>query len=483
VTELKYELLLPEFILAGTAAIVLMADTFRAELKIGRNLLPWLAMLGALVAGIVSFGYIGDDDSFGSLLTIDDFTTFFRVMFAATTLVVILGSHEYVTRNIQHQGEFYALLLLSTIGAIYMAAAQELLTAYIAIELLSFSLYVLVSLNKTDLRSGESGLKYILLGGVASAMLLYGISLIYGTSGSTTYTEIAAGFSAGTDDFSLAVLLGLVLMIAGLGFKASVVPFHMWTPDAYEGAPLPITAYLSATSKGAAFALLLRIFGGPLLPLADDWQWMIATLAVATMVVGNVVALQQSNIKRLLAYSSIGHVGYMLMGIVAIGSDSAASLLLYIAGYLVTNLAVFTAVIAFYNRTGKEQISDFRGLAETQPYLALVIATGVFSLSGMPLLAGFVTKFILFQAVVEEGYTWMVVVAVVTSTISLYYYLQVIRHMYLYQPEHDASRWRLSPTGYAVTFVLFIGMFVIGIWATPFLDAADHAAVALFSTS
>ena len=493
-----YALLIPELILAGTAGLVLMADAFRRELRIGRTLLPAITAAGAIAAGASSLLFINRTDDFATLFAVDNFTTFFRVLLSAVLVVIVVGSYEYVAREIRHQGEFYSLLLLATVGGITMAGATELLTAYIGVELVSFSLYVAVSLAKHDPRSGEAGLKYVLLGGVASAMLLYGLSLIYGIAGSTSYAEIGATFSESSGELPLPLLVGLVLVIGGVGFKMSAVPFHMYTPDVYEGAPLPVTAFISATSKAAAAALLLRLFGGPLLPLADDWQWMMATIAVATMVLGNLVAIQQRNIKRLLAYSSIGQVGFMLMAITTVSDASTSALLLHLGGYLVTNLAVFMAVIAFYNRTGKEDITDFRGLAETQPYLALVISAGLFSLSGMPLLAGFTTKFILFQAAAEGGFLWLAAVAVIMSTISLYYYLQVIKQMYLYEPdgaevvaepaatetvrpdERRYARLRVSPASYLVTGVLFVGMFVIGIYATPVLTAADRAAAALF---
>ena len=477
----EYALLIPEFILAGTAGAILLLDAFRHELNISRRFVPVLAALGAAAAGIASIFYLDRSTDFAGLIAVDDYTLFFRVLFAATVLAVILGSYEYIDRHIRHQGEFYALLLLSTVGAIYMAAARELLTAYIAIELLSFSLYVAVSLGKDDRRSGEAGLKYVLLGGVASAILLYGLSLIYGTAGTTTYEGIAAAFSDPAVQGSPALLLGLAFLVGGLAFKASAVPFHMWTPDVYEGAPLPVTAYIAATSKAAALALLLRLFGTGLLPVQDDWQWMIASLSVSTMVVGNLIALVQTNIKRLLAYSSIGQVGFMLMAITTISDASSTALLLHLAGYLVTNLAVFIAVIAFYNRTGSELIEDFRGLAETQPFLALVIATGMFSLSGMPLLAGFVTKFFIFQAAAEEDFLWLAAVAVIMSTVSLYYYLKVIRLMYVVEPaEGAAERWHPSPIAYGTTGLLFIGIFVIGLWATPVLEVADDASAVLF---
>jgi NADH-quinone oxidoreductase subunit N len=488
-----YSLLIPEFILAATAGIVLLADAFRRELKMSRALLPGIAAVGALAAGIVSLFYINQDDNFAGLVAIDNYTTFFRVLFTATLLVVILGSYEFITKEIRHQGEFYTMLILMTLGAIFLASAEELLTAYIGIELLSFSAYVAVSLQKNDMRSGEAGLKYVLLGGVASAILLYGLSLIYGSAGSTSYADIGTAFANGTADVELPMVLGLVMLIAGLGFKASAVPFHMWTPDAYEGAPLPITAMLSTVSKAGAFALFLRFFSGPLLPVIDDWQWMVAVIALLTMVVGNLVAIQQHNIKRLLAYSSIGQVGFMLMAITTVSDASASALLLHMGGYLITNLAVFMAVIAFYNHSGTEEISGFRGLAETNPYLAMVIAAGLFSLSGMPLLAGFTTKFILFQAAADGGYLWLVTIAVIMSTVSLYYYLQVIRQMYVFEPPgqpdadsatvHDdrpALRWRVSPASYLTTGALFVGIIFVGIYATPLLVAADRAAAVLF---
>ncbi len=479
--NLQYELLGPEIAVAVTAMLVLFADAFRKELNLGRFALPALSVVGLVIALILSALWIDENEDFARLVQVDNFTTFFRILFAAVTIVVIVGSHEYVSKHVSHVGEFYSLLLFSTAGAMLMAGARDLLTAYLAIEVMSFSLYILVSQTRNDTRGGEASLKYVLLGGVASAMLLYGLSFIYGVAGSTQYSEIAAGLANGTSDVELPLLLGLALVVAGLGFKASAVPFHMWTPDAYEGAPIPITAYLSATSKAATFALLLRWFAGPLLPAIDDWQWMVSAIAVATMVVGNLVALQQTNIKRLLAYSSIGQVGFMLMAITAISDETGSALLLHLTGYVITNLALFMAVVAFYNRTGTEEIADFRGLAQTNPYLALVITVGLFSLAGMPLLAGFLTKFILFQSVVSAGFTWLVVIALVASTVSLYYYLQVIRHMYLYEPEGDTSRWRLTPTGYLATGALFIGVVWVGIYATPFYTVADRAIAPLFA--
>ena len=234
-----------------------------------------------------------------------------------------------------------------------MAAARELMTAYLSLELLSFSLYILVSFAKFDKRSNEAGLKYLLLGAFSSAMFLYGLSLIYGVTGSTYYSDIATALGHGTHNYSFALLMALVLIIAGLGFKVAAVPFHMWTPDAYEGAPIAITAYLSTTSKAAGFALLLRLFGGAFQGVHDDWSWMIAGIAAASMILGNLVALQQHNIKRLMAYSSIGQIGYLLMGIAGLSHNTASALVLHLTGYIVTNLAIFVVIIAWYNTDGE----------------------------------------------------------------------------------------------------------------------------------
>ncbi|HEY4685395.1 MAG TPA: proton-conducting transporter membrane subunit, partial [Dehalococcoidia bacterium] len=291
---------------------------------------------------------------------------------------------------------------------------------------------------------------------------------------------IEAAFADGTAGFTLGTLIGLTLIVAGLGFKVAAVPFHMWTPDAYEGAPLPITAYLSATSKAAGFALLLRLFSSALLPVADDWRFMLAAVAAITMMVGNLVALQQHNVKRLLAYSSIGQVGYMLMGIVAISPAVSSALLLHLTGYVITNVAAFTAIIAYNNASGAEEVREFRGMSDRSPLLAAVLAVALFSLAGMPLFAGFLTKFILFQSVAENGYYWLASLAVVASLISLYYYLYLLREMYVGEaPEPGRPRIPLLMQGAVV--VLGVGVFFVGLYPAPLFDVTDSVAAVLFS--
>ena len=478
--NLDYSLLIPEYLLAALAGVVVALGLYDA--RRARTYLPYVSAGGLGAILVASLFYINKGPlSFAGLVQIDNYTTFFRVLFIGITAVICLASAHFVRDRLRHAGEYYGLLILSTIGAIYMAAGRELITAYISLELLSFSLYVLVSFAKMDAKSNEGGMKYMLLGAFSSALFLYGLSLIYGVTGSTSYADINAALSGGVNDFGIAMLMGLVLIIAGIGFKVSAVPFHMWAPDAYEGAPLPITAYLSAASKAAGVALLLRLFTEAFLPVLSDWRWMIAALAAASMTLGNLVAIQQHNIKRLLAYSSIGQAGFMLMGIAALSETAASTLVLHLTGYVITNLAAFVVVIAFYNASGKDEIADYRGLAERAPFLALSLTIALFSLAGMPLFAGFATKFLLFQAVAKEGMLWLAALAVVNSLISLYYYLLVIKQMYVGETEEKA-RLRVPVGVNAVIVALVVGVFVVGLYPRPLFKATDHAVHAVFSS-
>jgi NADH-quinone oxidoreductase subunit N len=476
--NLDYSLLIPEYLLAALAAVVIALGLY--DTRRSRTYLPYVSAGGLGAILVVSLFYINKGPmDFGGLVQIDNYTTFFRVLFIAITAIVCLASAHFVRGHLRHAGEYYGLLILSTIGAIYMAAARDLIAAYISLELLSFSLYVLVSFAKMDAKSNEGGMKYMLLGAFSSALFLYGLSLIYGVTGSTSYADINVALSNGVSDFGIAMLMGLVLIIAGIGFKVSAVPFHMWAPDAYEGAPLPITAYLSAASKAAGMALLLRLFTEAFLPVLHDWRWMIAALAAASMTLGNLVAIQQHNIKRLLAYSSIGQAGFMLMGVAALSPSTSSALLLHLTGYVITNLAAFVVIIAFFNATGKDEIADYRGLAERAPFLALALTVALFSLAGMPLFAGFATKFLLFQAVANEGLLWLAALAVVNSLISLYYYLLVIRQMYVVEPE-ERIRLRTPVVVNAVILSLVIGVFVVGLYPQPLFKATDSAVHAVF---
>ena len=436
-------LLAPEFALTALAFLVFTVDLFLPERR-----KEWLAGLAALgLLGVIALAILMRPAEsltlYGGLVVVDGFGLFFKVFFCAIGVGIIALSVEYGRDRLQHRGEFYGLLLFSVLGMNLMAMARELLTAYIALELLSFSLYVLVAYGLREARSNEAGIKYIIIGALSSAIMLYGLSNIYAALGTTYFAGIAEGL-ASPAAANPVLWVGIALLVAGLGFKLSAVPFHMWAPDAYEGAPLPVTAYLSIGSKAAAFALTLRLFAEAIAPAAEwwsQWQLVIAGLAALTMLLGNLVALAQRNLKRLLAYSSIGHVGYALAGVAVLGSDfalAAKAVIFYLAVYAATNLVVFAGIVAYYNREGRDDIADLAGLADRHPYTAACIAIGLFSLAGLPIFAGFTAKFYLFAAVADGGMLWLAGVAIFSSLVSLYYYLQVLRVMYI-QPASVAG--------------------------------------------
>ncbi|MBM3926620.1 MAG: NADH-quinone oxidoreductase subunit N [SAR202 cluster bacterium] len=442
-------LLLPEFLLAALAVAVLMVDAFLSERW--KGLLPWLSVagLGGLLALALWLLWGEDQSLYGGLVEADAYSLFFKVMFMALGVVVCLGSADYVKKHFRGQGEFYSIVIIAVLGMMVMASAAELLTAYIALELMTFCFYILVAFARHDRKSNEAGVKYILIGAFSSAILLYGVSLLYGAVGTTRYGEIETAIAGAMRDagsVTPTLWVGLALILVGLGFKVAAAPFHMWAPDTYEGAPLPVTAFLSVGSKVAAFALILRLFAEAFAPSIDQWRPIVAGLAAATMTIGNLVAIAQTNYKRLLAYSSIGHVGFMLTGIAALSLIGTQGLILYMVGYAVTSMAVFVALIAFFNMTGREDIYDLGGLADSHPFIAASIAIGLFSLAGLPFFAGFTMKFYLFTAVGDEGLLWLAGLAIFNSLISLYYYLMVVRQMYIEPP----PAWAASEAAVAV---------------------------------
>ena len=484
-----FTLFIPEYIAVASAVGILAAELIWP--KIRKDYLAYATAAGALAWLISAIPYIGDTaGDFEGLLLTDDFTTYFRILAAGIVMAISLFSAHYMRDRTSTAGEYYGLLLVAGTGMVLMAASRELLTAYISLELLSFSLYILVGYLKRDRLSNEASLKYILLGAFSSAMLLYGISLIYGITGTTSYEGIAEGLAARGSGTDAAAVVGIMLIVAGVGFKVSAAPFHMWAPDAYQGAPLPITAFLSTASKAAGFALILRLFTGALVVDAVEWRAAIAALAAITMTAGNLLAIQQTNLKRLVAYSSIGQVGYMLVAIAAIGYGDAATaenassaLLLHIVGYTVSTLALFAALTALYNRTGDDSIAGLRGLAETQPFLALVITASLFSFAGLPFFAGFTTKLLMFQASTTGGLLWLVGLGAANSFLSLYYYLMIMRQMYLFDPPEGQTRFRPTPLLGALAGLLLLGVVFVGVYPQPVFEATEQAAAALFEVS
>jgi len=433
-------------------------ELFILDLVIQRK--GWLVVVS--IAGIVvSAGFAlamwgGSSQAiFSNMLAVDNFALFFKLLFLGIAALVILSSVDYVSKFARFQGEYYALVLLSTLGMMLMAAATELITIYIALELTSISLYILVGFLK-DSKSTEASLKYLLLGAVASAVLLYGMALVFGFTGKTQLGEIAQviqTMSPQTLLASPALILGIVLLIAGFGFKIAAIPFHMWVPDVYEGAPTPITAYLSVASKAAGFAIILRVFYSAFgLPqwLSLDWGMIFAVLAAIGMTLGNVAAIPQTNIKRMLGYSSIAQAGYLMVGLAAVGFSPAADILgrsgviFFLASYALTNMGAFIAIIAISNKLNSDLIKDYSGMFKRAPFLALALTLCLISLIGMPPAAGFMAKFYIFSAAVQHNLLWLVVIAVINSVISAYYYLRVVKVMWLGEP---ASEEKVSSAG------------------------------------
>jgi NADH-quinone oxidoreductase subunit N len=382
-------------------------------------------------------------------------------------------------KEVQDRGEYYALLVFSTLGMTLMASAADLIMLYLSIESTSIPLYVLAGFIKRDDKSTESGMKYFLFGALTSTVMLYGFSLLYGFAGETNLYRLAAVYQSG--QLSPVVLVGAALLVlVGFGFKVAAVPFHFWTPDVYEGAPTPITAFVSTASKAAGFAVLLRVMLAVFPSITTEWTGMLAGLATATMTLGNLLAIWQKNIKRLLAYSSIAHAGYAIIGVVALSQFGAASTVFYLAAYVVTNLTAFAVVILFARSAGSEEIADYAGLSRRAPGLALVLLVALLSLAGMPPLAGFVAKFYVFAAAVQSGWIWLAFVGVLNAIVGLYYYLTVLKVVYLYRSDHEGEAIAV-PRPYALALgVCVAAILVIGTLSAPWFDWALTSARSLF---
>ena len=427
-------------------------------------------------------------------LVVDKFSLFFKFLFIGVTAAVILVSSDYVRKFQNFHTEYFALVLFSATGMMLLASTVELMTIYIALELSTLPLVALAAFLR-DSRSSESGLKFLVLSGISSAVLLYGMVLVYGFTGSTALGDVATRLGEislnGDQPFgSYALLMGIVMMIAGLGLKITAVPFHMWAPDVYEGSPTPVVAFLSVASKAAGFAVILRVFYDAFsLPmLSIEWSAIFAVLAALSMTLGNLVAIPQRNIKRLLAYSTVAHAGYLMVGLAAVTArapaDQAAigpsGVLFYLGGYAIMNLAAFSAVIAISNRIDSDQIRDYAGMGRRAPYLAAVLAFAMVSLTGVPPTVGFMVKIYVFGAAVSSGLAWLAIFGVVNSVISAYYYLRVVKVMYLSPPEVEEP----VPSGLPLRLAVLAttaGILLFGIYPGPLLELARTAAQVLVS--
>ena len=472
--EINWQLLMPELVIALTLIIVLVFDLFDA---ISKTVLGWMTIVGAGIALWVSIqmhqaGTVGIQ--FNEMFKVDSFSLFFNIIFLVSTILVVLISMSYLDRGDRKQGPYYLLILLATLGMMLMAAGNELIVVFLGLELMSLSLYVLAGYFRESPASSEAGMKYLLLGAFASAFFLYGIALIYGGAGTTSIPAIAEAITA--ENKSPLLLAGMFLLVVGFGFKVAIVPFHQWAPDVYEGAPTTIAAFISAGPKAAGFAAFLRIFMEALPNLQVEWSGVLILLAMLTMTVGNVVAIAQTNIKRMLAYSSIAHAGYVLIGLAAANDDGISSAMLYLLIYCVMNIGAFGAVILAKTADGESlMISDYAGLGTRKPLLAMFMSVMLLSLAGFPPTAGFVGKFYIFKAAVGAGHIWLVIIGAINTAISAFYYLRVVVTMYMREPEEELE---FSP--YASTLVIglilaVVGVLLIGILPSLMLTPAQNS--------
>ena len=492
----------PYLALAALAMLVIVADlvTRRTALLVG------LSFVGLAAPAALSAWQLVDLTASGAsaltaegsvilyTLSIDRFALFFNFLILAAVGLVVLVSNDYVRRMERLQGEYFGLMLLSATGMMLLTAANELITIYIALELTTLPLAALAAFLP-NARSSEAGMKFLIIGAISSAVMLYGMALIYGFTGSTRLDEIAVALAAspqsGVLPFgSMAILLAVVLLLTGFGFKMSAAPFQMWVPDVYEGAPTPMVAFLSVASKAAAFALVLRVFYIGFDALGGDWWVLLAGLAALSMTIGNLVAIAQRNIKRMFGYSTIAHAGYILVGVAAVatvGGDSAtfgpSSVLFYLAAYTAANLTAFFAIVCIGNRINSDEIEDYAGMLRRAPFLAIALALALIALIGVPPTSIFIAKIYIFAAAINTGeslMTWLVIIGVVNSVVSAYYYLRVIKVMFLQPAIHTERLGGSWPVNVALG-VAALCMIWLGVAPGVIVSAAERAAVVLLA--
>ena len=468
--------ILPEIGLVVLAGVVLAMDAFLKDSR--KHLMGLTTAVGSLLIILAALMYSQPSGEliWGGMVRDDMLAFVFRLVFifaGGITAMISVGA-----RDVANRGDYYAIMLGAVIGMCFMASASDLIMLYLAIETTGIAGYLLAGYVSTDDRSAEAGLKYFLFGAATSAVMLYGFSLLYGFTGETNLGSIAQVLVSG--NVAIPAILGIVVLIlVGVGFKIAMVPFHFWAPDVYEGAPTPVTGFISTASKTAGFAVLIRLFISGLAG-SEYWLPMITGLAVVTMTFGNLVALAQTNIKRLLAYSSIAHAGYVLVGFVAYSELGVASAIYYLIAYVVTNLAAFGVVILFARTAGTDEIKQYAGLSRRSPYLALVMLVAFLSLAGMPPLAGFFGKFYVFAAAVNAGMIWLAFVGVLNSIIGLYYYLVVLKVVYVSPAPSGAGPIDIPNICKIALVVLSLGIILLGTVSSPWFNWAMQASKDLF---
>ena len=464
--------LAPVLVLSVFAMLVLVLDLWGGRNK---SLLVFTSLVGLLMTAISAFAkHPIPAYSFNDSYIVDHMSLFFICIFTISSALAILLSVEYNEREGIRAGEYYALILFCTVGMILLASSTDMIMIFLGIEIVSICLYVLAGIRRNDHRSNEAALKYFLLGAFATGFLLYGMTLVYGSTGSTNLFKIAEFVQNPSAQSSPLLLMGLVLLIIGFGFKVASAPFHMWAPDVYQGAPTPVTAFMAVGPKAAAFAAFFRVFAEAFPDMSSSWEILLSIIAVLSMIVGNLGAIMQTNIKRMLAFSSVSHAGYILMAVIAKSSLGSSSMLFYMLTYAFMTFGVF-GIIIILGRKGEEnlEIQNYSGLAYKHPVIALSMTIFLLSLGGLPPFAGFVAKFYLFSAAIQEGLLTLVIIAVLNSAISFYYYLKIVVFMYMKEPEAEFNI-SLTPMTLFVVLIGVIGTIQLGIFPNTIITLASH---------
>ncbi|MFA4827753.1 MAG: NADH-quinone oxidoreductase subunit N [Thermodesulfovibrionales bacterium] len=460
---------MPEIVMTVLALAILLADLVIKR----KETIAFLSIVGVALVTYVLVGSMGT--TFNGMFLSDGYSMFFKLIFMLNVILTVLISVKYIVIEKVNFGEYYALILFSTLGMMIMASAGDLIVLYLGLELMALSTYILAGFIRYDIKSNEAAMKYFLLGAFASAFLLYGTSMIYGLTGTTDLKAISAYIVANGLSNNPVLMLSMILFAVAFSFKIAAVPFHMWAPDAYEGAPTSITAFMSVGPKAAGFAVLGRVFLVAFGSVRIEWAAVLIPIAILTMGVGNIVALSQTNIKRMLAYSSIAHAGYILLGIIAGTSDGMASVLNYMLIYAFMNIGAFAVVIMLRSEGFKgDNISDYEGLAKTHPLAAALMLVFMFSLTGIPPTAGFMGKFYVFMSAINAGYTWVVIIAVMFSAISAYFYLRVVMYMYMKEPKETVQLSTSPAIGLALAITV-IAVLAIGILPSAIVNFARNA--------
>lgn len=457
-------LLLPEIFLTCWLCVVIIVDFVSPRLP--KERLAYLSVGGLLATlGCLAWFDVNQVSGtlFGNMFVLDRMAIFFKIFILGSTILVILASIEYVDRFTLFRGEYYVLVVMSALGMMFMASANDLLSVFVSLEFSTLGFYILVSYLRDDLASNEAGLKFFILGVFAAGLFAYGISLVYGETGKLVFSEMASA------PVTPGLIIGFLLIFAALGFKIGAVPFHSWIPDTYHGAPTPVTAFLSIAPKGAALAIMLRIFLVALGTFKPTWIYLLVAVSIVSMTYGNIVAIAQRNIKRLLAYSGIAQIGNVLIGLAAGTKMGNDAILFYLLAYLFANIGAFAVVIAVSQAIGRDEIEDYRGLGRRSPFLAFSMLLFLLSLAGVPPLAGFIGKLYIFIAAIKEGLYTLITVGLINIVISMYYYLIVVKQMYINEPI-DPSPISISGPMKAVIYVGLTGTLVIGIYPQPFTD-------------